>query len=210
MTRSPRRILRDLMGRGGDEVIQRLDAQVDVVARAVELVVRVCRDAEDLADRVAELEREGDDRRADLTRFLSSALVTPIDREDLFRLSRSIDDVLDNVRDFARELRLYDPPTPEDLVPALVAIDAAVGELRRAVGALREPPRAIVEAARSFAHTASQVRHRYEDAIAALLDRPADSGSLRQRELLRRLDVVGLRLGEAANALADGGLKRVE
>ena len=38
---------------------------------------------------------------------LAGVLVTPVDREDLFRLSRSIDDVLDNLRDFVREWDLY-------------------------------------------------------------------------------------------------------
>jgi hypothetical protein len=32
--------------------------------------------------------------------------------------------------------------------------------------------------------------------------------TLRQRELLRRLDIAGIRLGEAADALTSGALKR--
>jgi hypothetical protein len=35
-----------------------------------------------------------------------------------------------------------------------------------------------------------------------------DRESLKRRELLRRLDVIGLRLGEAAAAFADALLKR--
>jgi len=203
-------VLRDLLGRSGEEVVARLDAQLDVASRAVALVADACERSEDVTDPIEALEGEGDERRADVTRFLSTALVPPIDREDLFRLSRSIDDVLDNVRDFGRELRLYRPPRPQELLQVLRAVDSALCELRDAVGALRRTPTEVVAAARQSSHAASQVRRRYDEAVGALFEHPADTDLLRQRELLRRLDVIGLRLGEAANALADGGLKRVE
>jgi uncharacterized protein Yka (UPF0111/DUF47 family) len=211
--RSLGQIFRDLTGRAGRAVIAPVDAQVDVVERAIHAVRDACCDVStmsDIADVVAELEREGDSRRTDVTRFLSSALITPIDREDLFRLSRSIDDVLDNVRDFGRELALYEPPDPRGFVPMLDSIEHGVDELRAAVRRLDARPTEVVDAARTAAHAAAQIRRRYEEAISALLDGDVDQGSLGQRELLRRLDVVGLRLGEAANTLADGALKRVE
>ncbi len=50
--------------------------------------------------------------------------------------------------------------------------------------------------------------HGVKALIAELLVGEVDVQMLRQRELLRRLDVVGLRFGEAADALADGSLKR--
>lgn len=210
MRRTLRSVLRDLLGRSSEEVVARLDAQLDVASRAVALAADACGDGEDVTDAIEALEAEGDQRRADVTTFLSTALVPPIDREDLFRLSRSIDDVLDNVRDFGRELRLYRPPRPKELLPVLTVVDNAVNELRDAVGALRGSPGEVVAAARQSSHAASQVRRGYDEAVGALFERPADTDLLRQRELLRRLDVIGLRLGEAANALADGGLKRVE
>lgn len=213
MRRSLRQVFRDLTGRAGRAVVERLDAQIDVVERAVHAVREACRSTrsiDDIADEAVELEREGDDRRTDMTRFLSSALITPIDREDLFRLSRSIDEVLDNVRDFGRELALYGPTDPHGFVPMLDAIEHGIDELRAAVQRLDARPTEVVGAAREASHAASQIRRRYEEAISALLTAEVDQGSLGQRELLRRLDVVGLRLAEAANTLADGALKRLE
>ena len=58
------------------------------------------------------------------------------------------------------------------------------------------------------ATAAGQVRRLYQQKLAELLNEPLDNETLKRRELLRRLDVVGLRLGEAADALADGVLKR--
>ena len=44
---------------------------------------------------VRRLEGEADDLRRDLINEINRSFVTPIDREDLFALSRTIDDVLD-------------------------------------------------------------------------------------------------------------------
>jgi predicted phosphate transport protein (TIGR00153 family) len=47
------------------------------------------------AKRLQELEKEADELRRILIDDLNKTFVTPIDREDLFALSRTIDDVLD-------------------------------------------------------------------------------------------------------------------
>jgi hypothetical protein len=60
-------------------------------------------------------------------------------------------------------------------------------------------------AARKASNT---IRKEYEIVLAGVFVDPADSEVLKQRELVRRLDVVGLRIAEAANALADGYIKR--
>lgn len=44
--------------------------------------------------------------------------------------------------------------------------------------------------------------------LADVLEGDVTTGMLRRRELLRRLDVVGLRFGEAVDALADAAVKR--
>jgi uncharacterized protein Yka (UPF0111/DUF47 family) len=208
--RSLRDAARDLLGRSGGIVAERMQQQVTVLSRAVDAVRDQCASGHADARALERIERDGDEQRAALTRLVSSSLTTPVDREDLFRLSRSIDDVLDNLRDFARELELYSPADPGMFVPLLDTVEDAVRALFTAVGALAGKPAEIVDAARDADHAASQVRRGYEDAIAKLLEEAENPSSLRQRELLRRLDVVGLRLGEAVNALADGGIKRLE
>src|SRR5919202_3352021 len=47
------------------------------------------------ARRIEQIEKEADELRRILIDDLNRAFVTPIDREDLFALSRTIDDVLD-------------------------------------------------------------------------------------------------------------------
>jgi uncharacterized protein len=135
-------------------------------------------------------------------------LTAPMDREDLFRLSRSIDDILDNLRDLAREFDLYEVAAEPLLTDPLAGIEMGVVGLREAVGSLvDEPDAAGIVAAMA---KKNEVRVSYQQSMAALLTspEPLDRGDLARRELLRRVDVCGLRLGEAADALADGAIKR--
>ena len=55
-----------------------------------------------------------------------------------------------------------------------------------------------------------QVRRRYQDRLADLYESELSTEVMKARDLLRRLDVVGLRLNEAADALADAAVKRSE
>lgn len=206
-----RRLARELTGRSDGLLIDLLYAQAASARTAAEL----CRDAvghETDAGRarqeVARVEHEGDEHRRSLIAELSRSLVTPIDREDMFRLSRSIDDVVDNLRDFAREWDLYGVGGAEPLHAVLVAVVEVIGHLEAAIEGIRQRPSAISAPVLAAKKAGNLVRYLYQDALAALFAGELDMDVLRQRELLRRLDVVGLRLGEAADALADAAVKR--
>lgn len=156
--------------------------------------------------RVGAIEHEGDRRRAELIATLAGTFASPIDREDLFRTSRSIDDVLDNLRDFVREHDLFELGPQPLLLDVLDAVADGVDELYSAASTISEDPRRMRAA--SLAARKSDIRVRYQLAMADLLSGDVTAQMLRCRELLRRLDVIGLRLGEAADALADGAVKR--
>jgi len=152
------------------------------------------------------VEHRGDAERSKVVELLSSTLTSPIDREDLFRLSRSIDDILDNLRDFVREFDLFGIG-PDPLLSAVVeTVDAALEALGQAVMAVQIDPRGIRAAA--LVSKKNRIRATYQTSMAELLRGAISSRALMCRELLRRLDVVGLRLGEAADALSDGAMKR--
>lgn len=204
-----RRALRDLAGRSHGTFIELLEIQIDAGSKGASLIGQaVGGDGfPAIGQTMDAIEADGDDARSALAVELARAVSTPIDREDLFRLSRSIDDVLDNLRDFARELELYRPARTE-LFPAILdAVTDAFAALRDAVGVLGSLEK-VPEAAKRAGKASNEVRRRYERAVAELFDRPMEMEVLRERELLRRLDVAGLRLHEAADALADGAWKR--
>lgn len=52
-----------------------------------------------------EIEHKGDDKRHEMTRVLVRAFITPIEREDILKLSQLIDDVTDCIEDIL--IRIY-------------------------------------------------------------------------------------------------------
>lgn len=206
-----RRVWRDLIGRGDDLFIDLLVRQVSIALSACTLLRDAQREDEfsaEVREQIHRLEDEGDEQRTALLTELARALTTPIDREDLFRLSRSIDDVIDNLRDFTVELETYGAAPSERFSGPLDAIAQGLEELEDAIRTLSSGGDEATGAARAAKH-ANDARTAYHDAMADLLhDDEVTMQTLRHRELLRRLDVTGLRLGEAADALTSGALKR--
>ncbi|MEU0483396.1 DUF47 family protein [Streptosporangium sp. NPDC006013] len=201
----------DLRGRSGRRVVDLVRSQV-AVARAGAVLARSTASGtiERSAARtqMAQVEHEGDAARAELVRVLRRMLATPIDREDLFRLSRSVDDVLDHLRDYVREADLFGP---EDLVFAVEPLQAVIDgldELEDAVLKMIDDPGSVTVAVLATRKACSRVRQLYQTRLTELFAGPLEMDTLRGRELLSRLDAVGRRLGEAADALADAMLKR--
>ena len=133
--------LRSLFSRRAEsQLIGSLVAQLDVALDAASLCSSVVNGEVDLEGAHRQMERiehRGDLRRADLVEQLSHSLATPIDREDLFRLSRSIDDIIDTLRDFVRESHLYRVGDQSRLAPALADVTEGIDALHEAVSMLR-------------------------------------------------------------------------
>ena len=108
------------------------------------------------------IEHLGDEERRRLVEELRSALVTPIDREDLFRLSRSIDDVLDSLRDFVRESHLYQVPDQIRFTPLLDQVIVGIDALENAVRDLVSSPSAVVHDALEAKKTGGAIRRMYQ------------------------------------------------
>lgn len=205
--------LRTLSGRADAGLIRALRAQVAVAGSGAELVSALLDGAipmELARARMESIEHEGDDRRAALLAVLAATLSPPVDREDLNRVSRSIDDVLDTLRDFVREADLYQVDDLRRYRELAALVGIGIRALDDAVPALaRADLRALTLVARK---AAGAVVRAYQYELAALLTGGTPehdaAEAMKARELYRRLGDVGLRLGDAADGLADGAMKR--
>lgn len=209
LRRGVRHLVRDLAGRTDHELVALIQRQLDAARDGAELALATARGDRTTVDarrRMTDLEHVGDAHRAELVELLRRVFAAPMDREDIYRLSRSIDDVLDNLRDLVRELDLLQVSADPLLQAPLEALVEGITALRDAVGWLVSSPQDVALGA--LAARKANVRHQYQLALARLLTGELTSEMLRRRELLRRVDMVGMRLGEAANALSDGAMKR--
>lgn len=207
-----RRVVRVITRTESQTLLAPLERQLTVTIAACDLAREVAegrRTPGEAHEKMADIEHSGDQLRAKFVGKLTKVLVAPIDREDLFRLSRSIDDVLDNLRDFVREWDLFDVATKDPYVGLLGATAQALEDLRVAVRTIgRDPKRLTSRTALATKKSANEIRRLYDEELARLFQRKLSMKVIKIRELLRRLDVVGLRLNEAADVLADAAVKR--
>ncbi len=162
---------------------------------------------EEHAKRLERLEREGDECRRILIDELNRSFVTPIDREDLFGLSRAIDDVLDYGYTTLDEMVTLGV-APNVYMHRLVSIlREAAEELHLAVVQLKDRPKLALDHAVRAKQLENRVESVYRSAIADLFKEPKTVEDivsiLKIRETYRHLSNAADRGDEAANIIGD-------
>ncbi|TYB57242.1 DUF47 family protein [Nonomuraea sp. PA05] len=204
--------VRDLLaGRMDSALTQALLNQLQATKEGVWLALAMTGGEVDRArahERMRSIEHLGDTERARVVAQLEHALITPIDREDLFRLSRAIDDVLDALRDFVRESCLYRVSRQVQFVPLLDQLLVGVEALEGAVRALAARAPAVAHDALEAKKAGGAVRRMYQYEIARIFSGELSAEAMKERELVRRLEIAGMAIANAADAAADGAMKR--
>lgn len=159
-------------------------------------------------EKMRDIEHRGDTYRARLVAELSESLVTPIDREDLFRLSRSIDDILDSLRDFVRESYLYRVKGQRRFAPMLDQVVVGIEALEQSVRDLAASTSAAGHDALEAKKIGGNIQRMYQYEIARIFADEVTAEAMKERELARRLEIVASAISNAADAIADGAMKR--
>jgi len=166
----------------------------------------------ELAEQLALKEKEADEVRRILIDELNHSFVTPFDREDIFALSRSIDDVIDYADSTVSEMvTLKVQPTQYMQRMASLLKDAAY-ELYQAVLRLQKHPNVAIDHAQRAKALENRVEDVYREALADLFSGPEDLHHvvemLKLREVYRHLSNAADRGDEAANIIADVVVKK--
>lgn len=159
------------------------------------------------AKRVQAIEKEADELRRLLIDDLNHTFVTPIDREDLFALSRTIDDVLDYGYSTLDEMVTLGVK-PNTYLQRLVSIlREAADELYLGVIQLKAHPQVALDHANRAKALENRAESVYRAAIGDLFKEPKTMEDimdiLKMRELYRHLSNAADRGDEAANILSD-------
>ena len=130
-----------------------------------------------------------------------------MDREDIFALSRTIDDVLDYAYSTVDEMEILRvKPTPYMCRIAALLRDAAF-EIQLGVQRLEEHPRVASEHAQRAKALENRVEGVYREALADLFGGPQDVPHviemLKMREVYRHLSNAADHGDEAANVIGD-------
>lgn len=200
--------LRNLFTKKPDRFRQLLAEQASKTLEGVQLLEQYVRaPSPEIVDSLRRAENEADELRRILIDELNRTFATPFDREDIFSLSRAIDDIIDYAHTSADEMALFNvQPTPDIVAIVKVLADAAT-EIHLAVLRLSDHPGVAIEHAKRAKSLENRVEDLYREALAHLFEEVKTVEDvqrvLKLREIFRHLSNSADRGDEAANLISD-------
>lgn len=200
--------LRDFFKPRQDNFVKLLIEQAEWAVKGLDSLTEYTKTSDEAcADAVRKYEKEADEVRRILVDELNRTFVTPIDREDIFALSRAIDDILDYAYSTVDEMQVLHV-TPNTYLQRMVSLlrDAA-NEVHMAMLRLKDHPGVATDHAQRAKALENRVESVYREAIAALFEGKPDAEHivemLKLREIYRHLSNAADRGDEAANIISD-------
>jgi hypothetical protein len=190
-----------------------IEEQASITYEGLKLLVKYLETGNpEIAEELSLKEKEADEVRRILIDELNQTFVTPFDREDIFALSRSIDDVVDYADTTVVEMVILNvQPTPYMQRIASLLKDAAY-EILQGVLRLQKHPNVALDHAQRAKALENRVEAVYREAVADLFSGPEDVHHvvemLKMREVYRHLSNAADRGDEAGNIIADIVVKK--
>jgi predicted phosphate transport protein (TIGR00153 family) len=197
-----------------DSVFHRLiEQQAQITLEGLTLLCKYVENQDHaVAEELSLKEKEADEVRRILIDELNRTFVTPYDREDIFTLSRTIDDVLDYAFSTVSEMEILKVQSTPYLYRIASLLKDAGYEIHQAVLRLSEHPGVAIDHAQRAKALENRVEAVYREALAALFSGPESiqhvMEMLKMREVYRHLSNAADRGDEAANVIADIVVKR--
>ncbi len=159
------------------------------------------------AKHVEKAEKEADEVRRILIDELNRTFITPIDREDIFALSRAIDDIIDYGYSTVDEMVVLGVEPNPHLVQMVSLLREGARKIHLGVLRLEDHPNVASEHAVRAKDLENRVESVYREAVAELFKGAKDVQDvvemLKLRELYRHLSNAADRGDEAANIISD-------
>ncbi len=188
--------------------LKQLLEQAKITEKGLQYLYQYVREPTDSnAARVKEAEEEADELRRILIDDLNKTFVTPIDREDIFSLSRTVDDILDYAWTTVDEMQILGVD-PNQYIGRMVSLlyDSAK-EIRLGIERLPNNPTVASEHAMRAKAMENRIERVYREAVSELFSGPEDLHHvvemLKYREIYRHLSNAADRGDEAANVIGD-------
>jgi predicted phosphate transport protein (TIGR00153 family) len=197
-----------------DSFLRLICEQADHAQRGLEALQAYIKEpSETHAKAVRVEEKDADEVRRVLIDELNKSFVTPIDREDLFSLSRAIDDVLDYADTTVEEMATLGVEPNPYLIRMVSLLRDAAEEINRGVQQLADRPNIANDHAVRAKALENRVEAVYREAVGALFNGPRDVEHvvemLKLREIYRHLSNAADRGDEAANIIGDIVVKQM-
>jgi len=153
------------------------------------------------AEHVKRIETEADELRKNLVEELHQTFITPVDREDIFALSRAVDDIVDYANTTVDEMEIYGVTSEEHLREMVDILRKAAREINDAVKILEAYPHISMEHAVKAKFYENAMEKAYHTALADLFKKTDTIYMLKMREIYRHLSNAADRCDQAANII---------
>ena len=188
--------------------LQRIQEQTNLTLEGVDLLLAYMNNPDTkIADQLTAKEKEADEARRLLIDELNRTFVTPFDREDIFKLSRAIDDILDYAYSTMIEIVIFKVKPTEYMVQICTLLKESTFEMLKAVECLQDHPNVTAEHANRAKKVENKIENVYREALANMFKDTEDLKgvvkAMKMREVYRHLSNAADRSDEAANVLAD-------
>jgi predicted phosphate transport protein (TIGR00153 family) len=181
---------------------QALAVELHGGARLLEAMMATDRPAWDKADEIKDVEHKCDSITHEIIQRLNRTFVTPLDREDIHALARTLDDVMDAIDAAASLIRLYRLETVRYGVRELAQIvTASTAEIRPALDALKDNKGLITHAV-EINRLENEADRIHAQAVSQLFDEERDPIMvMKWKETLDFLEAATDRCEDVANLL---------
>jgi predicted phosphate transport protein (TIGR00153 family) len=185
-----------------------LSDQVSKTLEGIEALGKFVRNQSlESGNRVKEIEREADELRRILVEELHQTFVTPMDREDIYALSRAIDDIMDYANSTVDEMKIYEVSPEEHLQEMVDILGKAAREISDAVRILETYPHIAMQHAVKAKSYENAMEKAYHTALADLFKKTDTVYMLKMREIYRHLSNAADRSDEAADIICSVVMK---
>ena len=154
-------------------------------------------------EKVKDIERQADELRRIVIEELNQTFVTPFDRDDIFSLSRAIDDVMDYADRTVDEMEIYEVKPNNHVVQMIDILRKAARELNDSIRLIQKYPNIALEHATKAKAAENEMENAYHRALAELFKGTDTVYMLKMREIYRHLSNAADRGDEAANLIGD-------
>ena len=156
-------------------------------------------------------EKEGDRYRKELILDIQDEFITPVDREDLFVMSRRIDDVIDQVDEIKDLMEIFKLTATDSM---LAMVDLCLDGMQNLLEGCKIYESSKTEINLEYMIAAKKdenaVKRLYWKSILELeKSGPSVAEALQVRELVRELDQLANKIGRAADIMGEVKLKMI-
>ncbi|MCU0257410.1 MAG: DUF47 family protein [Solirubrobacteraceae bacterium] len=172
------------------DVLAMLREQAAVTHEGAEAFARWAHGDLAASDVVRDAEHRADECKYRLVTAVREAFTTPMEPEDLFEVSRDLDEVLNGAKNTVREAQAIDVPVNGQLGKLADLIADGVGHLRAAIDAFGDDEDAANEAAARAVKSQRDLERAYRRAMVKLLESDDLRLVLGRQELYRRVTKI--------------------